>query len=237
MHHVKLMCFIEMLARTAKNILFDSISQITKERKPSHHSVDYFDRELRVHLVDFLNLLFGDSAESSVFWSEVLCSRASQYYLLDSNLFRETETKVNALYYAFLDLTGIKEVKVISYHARRQNKEDLLGLFETEDSWERDDATKRRQHITKPDFFFKNFFKSANPFGDKEKAWSKFEFGMRSKVYQFKFLPYQVKAESSSSYLNDQKIEKAIKSCHMKRNFKNIPENGLEDIMSIYKLC
>lgn len=86
------------------------------------YSIEGFDKELRVHLVDFLNLLFGESQESTVFWNEVLLVRASQYYQLDINYFRDSEVKVNALYYAFLDLTGIKEVKVIHYHAKRLNK-------------------------------------------------------------------------------------------------------------------
>jgi hypothetical protein len=30
-HHMKLICFVEMLARTAKNILFDSISHFTRQ--------------------------------------------------------------------------------------------------------------------------------------------------------------------------------------------------------------
>jgi len=60
---------------------------------------------------------------------------------------------------------------------------------------------------------------------------------MRSKVYQMKFLPYKVKAEKCGHYLNDNKVEQAIKSCHMKRTFRKIIENGIEDMPSIFKLC
>jgi len=81
-HHMKLMCFVEMLARTAKNILFDNISLIIKQKSIAADggSVESFDRELREHLIDFLNLLFGDSEESSAFWNDVLFLRASLYY-------------------------------------------------------------------------------------------------------------------------------------------------------------
>ena len=60
---------------------------------------------------------------------------------------------------------------------------------------------------------------------------------MRSKVYKMKFLRYQVKADRSLNYLNDNRVEKAIKSCHMKRTFKKITENGLEDLPSLFRLC
>jgi Translation initiation factor eIF3 subunit 135 len=79
-HHMKLMCFVEMLARTAKNILFDQLSLLTKEQSTSLEnpfSAEGFDKEMRVHLLDFLNLLFGESQESSIFWNEVLFVRAS----------------------------------------------------------------------------------------------------------------------------------------------------------------
>jgi len=79
---MKLMCFVEMLARTAKNIFFDNISLIIKQKSiaADGNSVESFDREIREHLIDFLNLLFGDSDESSTFWNDVLFLRASLYY-------------------------------------------------------------------------------------------------------------------------------------------------------------
>jgi hypothetical protein len=95
----------------------------------------------------------------------------------------------------------------------------------------------KKKLSNKPDFFFKNFFATPSPFGEKEKSWSKFEFGVRSKVYKLKFLPYQVKADRCINYLNDNQVEKAIKSCHMKRTFRRITENGLEDLPSLFRLC
>jgi hypothetical protein len=76
------MCFVEMLARSAKNILLDNISQIIKQKSLTSEgsSVEGLDRELREHLIDFLNLLFGESEESSAFWNDVLLVRASLYY-------------------------------------------------------------------------------------------------------------------------------------------------------------
>jgi hypothetical protein len=116
--HIRLMCFVEMLARTAKNLLFDSISLLTKQRE-IESSVEGFDRELRVHLIDFMNMLFGESEESTIFWNEVLIIRASHYYQVAPGLFHDVDCKNNALYYAFMDLTAIKEVKVIRYQAKR----------------------------------------------------------------------------------------------------------------------
>ena len=64
------------------NILFDNISLIIKQKSIATDggSVESFDRELREHLIDFLNLLFGDSEESSAFWNDILFLRASLYY-------------------------------------------------------------------------------------------------------------------------------------------------------------
>lgn len=242
-YHMKLICFIEMIARTAKNILFDNVSSLIKQQSilmTSTHSIEDFSKELRVHLVDFMNLLFGDSEESTLFWNEVLCVRASLYYQLDLSYFREIDVKVNALYYAFLDLTGVREIKVLNYHARRQHKELIENSIidrSTHQSYENLSECSADKNVKTPDFFFRNFFKKESPFGEKEKNWYKFEFGMRSKVFQMKFLPYQFKAEKFHYYLNDNRIEQAIKACHMKRMFKKITENGQEDMTSLLRLC
>ena len=71
-----------------------------------------------MYLTDYLNLLFGFSEDSEMFWNEVLLVRASHYYQIDYNDFKEIDLKVNSLYYAFFDLTGIEEVEVIRYHSK-----------------------------------------------------------------------------------------------------------------------
>jgi hypothetical protein len=58
------------------------------------------------------------------------------------------------------------------------------------------------------------------PFGDPEKAFSKFKFGIKSRNYGMKMLPFMIIADRYENYLNDNRIEQAIKSCHMKRTFR-----------------
>lgn len=90
-----------------------------------------------------MNLLFGNSEESEVFWNEILLVRASQYYQLDLNDFKEIDLKVNALYYSFLDLTQIQEIPVFKYHAQRQNIEQIDTSFTEHASF--DDSTSFQQ--------------------------------------------------------------------------------------------
>jgi len=124
-HHIKVICICNMIARTAKNIFNEQVArQILQESDATtsrasersdgagYSQEEYFDIKSRKWIIDFLNLFLGKSEEKEEFWHEVLLPRVAQYfnYLLED--LHVTELQGNALYFSFLDLTGVKESSI-----------------------------------------------------------------------------------------------------------------------------
>lgn len=104
-YHVKVLFVTEILARTAKNIFNETLSQ---------HILDLEDQTTLIEnyslicVVDFLNLLFGNSEESNLFRHDVLFPRAQSHFKVNKE-----DLKIDsnvALFYAFSERTGISRI-------------------------------------------------------------------------------------------------------------------------------
>lgn len=107
LQHVKEICIIEMLARSAKYIFNKEIATRIKEENSAGNSKDLsslyqeemrveirnqiweknklkreqYDKEIKLCTVDFLNTLLGNrSKENAAFWELVLIPRVHEYF-------------------------------------------------------------------------------------------------------------------------------------------------------------
>ena len=75
-----------------------------------------------------------------------------------------------------------------------------------------------KQHIDEL-LVYKHLFNCEQPFGDPETSQLRFVCTPRVKSLSFEGLPYRIISERAHQYLAEERIEQAIKSCHMKRTF------------------
>lgn len=58
----------------------------------------------------------------------------------------------------------------------------------------------------------------------------------RVKTLSFEGLPYRIISEKANQYLAEERIEQAIKSCHMKRTFTQYVLDT-DDIQALFAMC
>ena len=59
-------------------------------------------------IFDFMNMVFGESEETSIFWEEVLFPELFYHYNFDLNELHKFERNLNALFYALCEQIGLK---------------------------------------------------------------------------------------------------------------------------------
>jgi len=60
-----------------------------------------------------MNLVFGSGDENEEFWYEILLRETSEYFTYsyeELRKFYKNEMKINALYFAVIDITGLKVI-------------------------------------------------------------------------------------------------------------------------------
>lgn len=105
------------------------------------------------------------------------------------------EIRLNALYFALVDLIGLKCCEVKERTERMETNRVFQGL----------NKQAQKKNFEKPDeeSFFKVFGKIESPFGDfKEKSFE-FEFLPKSKTYSLRNLPYTLQANKFQEFKND----------------------------------
>eukprot|EP00351_Strombidinopsis_sp_SopsisLIS2011_P002444 CAMPEP_0116871726 /NCGR_PEP_ID=MMETSP0463-20121206/2210_1 /TAXON_ID=181622 /ORGANISM="Strombidinopsis sp, Strain SopsisLIS2011" /LENGTH=73 /DNA_ID=CAMNT_0004510703 /DNA_START=718 /DNA_END=939 /DNA_ORIENTATION=+ len=70
------------------------------------------DERIRENLTDFMNLVFGASEERDDFWNDILLRETSEYFNYPYEDLTKHEMKLNALYFAVIDVTGLKVIGV-----------------------------------------------------------------------------------------------------------------------------
>ena len=56
------------------------------------------------------------------------------------------------------------------------------------------------------------------------------------KSLSFEGLPYRIISEKATQYLAEERVEQAIKSCHMKRTFSQYTKET-DDIQALFAMC
>lgn len=72
------------------------------------------DKNVKGWTHDFMNLVFGHSEEKELYWKQILLPEVAQYYMYyPIEDISKHEIRLNALYFALIDLIGLKccEVK------------------------------------------------------------------------------------------------------------------------------
>lgn len=100
-YHVKVLIITEIVARTAKNIFLETVSQ-----KILSHDYDAEGTAQHVNkwIVDFLNLFFGNTDETSDFFTQILYPRASDYFGIAVEDLESIECHPVTLYNFFVEL-------------------------------------------------------------------------------------------------------------------------------------
>ena len=103
---MKVLIATEIKARTAKNIFLETVSS-----KIISNELDSEATFQRVNkwIVDFLNLLFGNTDETSEFNSQILNPRASDYFGVSVEELEQIECHPVAIYNFFIELCCIKK--------------------------------------------------------------------------------------------------------------------------------
>lgn len=68
------------------------------------------DVNMQVWTLDFMNLVFGRGAEHDEFFNNVVYPEASAYFDFKIESFNKHPLRLNALFYALIDLIGIKVI-------------------------------------------------------------------------------------------------------------------------------
>ena len=66
---------------------------------------------IRMAIIDYMNLVFGSGDETNDFWATVLLTYASQYYSDPMDDLNRASNYLNALFFAFTTHFGIKFIK------------------------------------------------------------------------------------------------------------------------------
>lgn len=69
------------------------------------------DEVIKIGIIDYLNLVFGAGNETRDYWSNLVLPYTSQYYSFPMDELLNYQTNLNALYFAFIYLFGLKIVK------------------------------------------------------------------------------------------------------------------------------
>jgi len=77
------------------------------------------DSTIQAWILDFMNLIFGASEEKEDFWKEVVLTETSTYYSYPLDNLKRHEIRLNALYFALIDLIGLKVTQIDPLNASK----------------------------------------------------------------------------------------------------------------------
>jgi hypothetical protein len=203
-YHVKVLIVTEIIARTAKNIFLETVSsRILLNEQDSEATFQRVNK----WIVDFLNLFFGNSDETSEFFSQILYPRASDYFGISVEDLESVECHPVALYNLFIEHCNIKK-KVNSSKLTTPQRADRFSL---------DSSNQSAALPTSDDQFYKRLFKTAAPFGDPNISHTHFKLSARKKGYLFRTLPMRQVIQLSNDYKKNKQADQAIKACQLRR--------------------
>lgn len=185
---------------------------ILREKKDLNQDMDI---NMQVWTLDFMNLVFGRGAEHEEFFNEVVYPEASANFDFKIESFKKHPLRLNALFYALVELIGIK---VTSYEQRVPEIEKPRDNRQMPK-----DARKQSQDYAKGEAenFFKNFGKDERPFGSFEpKPRYHFELILKSRTLSLRNLPYTILASKFKEYKDNGYINDAIESCRMRSHIR-----------------
>lgn len=118
---------------------------------------------IRMAIIDYMNLVFGSGDETNDFWATVLLPYASQYYSYPMDDLNRASNYLNALFFAFTTHFGIKfikQTKVIPVVPAKNNAAEHGGRAERFAA-----QLLQQSNQMKDDDYFKDFGKTETPFG------------------------------------------------------------------------
>ena len=86
------------------------------------------------------------------------------------------------------------------------------------------------------DLIYQRLFCVEQPFGEPEENYHRFVSKPKQRSLEFQGLPYRIISEKVIEYVQQDKLELAIKSAHMKLNYQEYM-NRIEDIQALHDLC
>ena len=89
-------------------------------RKEQEEMERPLEERIKEWLIDFLNLVFGNSQDTQDFWDEVIYAEVSAYYNFEYKELKNHKRNLNALYFALVEQLGL-EVTRVSRNAENQD--------------------------------------------------------------------------------------------------------------------
>ena len=159
-------------------------------------------------IVDFLNLLFGNTKESVDFYNEVLFPQTMEYYDITLEDIQAQDIEPVTLYQFFCDCAMIK--KEIG---RCQSHENSLNQSKSV----LDESGLSNNVSVGDDLFYRRLYMLPQPFNSPDLSHTQFKIAVRRKGLTLRTLLIRQIAEQSNEYKVSRNIELAVKSCQLRR--------------------
>lgn len=208
---------------------------------------------------DFMNLVFGQSEESTFFVEKIVRPEVANYYNYPLDDLEKREIRLNALYFSLLELVGLRCINLEERRAKTLksfttgiSKIITDGGIQKNNVPSRDtlnsqskDSSKQRDNSQMPveETFYKSFGKIEKPFGDFNTNYLQtlpyyFEFVPKSKSFSLRNLPYTLLANKFKEFKDKDQMEEAIESCRMRSCIRTkLIGGGIADTPTIADLC
>ncbi len=170
------------------------------------------DDQVKMAIIDFMNLVFGDGQETEEFWNTILLPYVSQYYNYPMDDLLRAPKHLNALFFAFSSHFGLRISKQVA----------LKTLDQTMAQGGSSKYQGSQQQQLLDDDYFKKFGKSSTPFGQPDRTYSRIEILGKTRTYGLRNLSYKMLADKYREYRAEGKIENALKCCKMKRLLRKL---------------
>lgn len=134
------------------------------------------DKNVKNWTHDFMNLVFGHSEEQKLYREQVVLPQTAAYYIyLPLEDLMKHEIRLNALYFALIDLIGLKcfEVKEHKNERLENIRQPLNKNAKQTKTFEKSDEES----------FFKIFGKIEAPFGEQKEKRYDFEYVPKSRTF------------------------------------------------------
>ena len=69
------------------------------------------DETIKKGIVDFINLIFGAGKETTEFWENILLPYTASYFSFSFEELMKQQKNLNAIFFAFINLAGIKIIR------------------------------------------------------------------------------------------------------------------------------
>ena len=170
---------------------------------------------MQVWMLDFMNLVFGRGSEHDEFFNEVVLPEASANFDFKIESFKKHQLRLNALYYALIELIGVKVTSQELRQPENDKPRDNRPMQKNDRKQTQDYAKSEAEN------FFKNFGKEERPFGSFElKARYHFELVVKSRTLSLRNLPYTILSSKFKEYKDNGYINDAIESCRMRSHIR-----------------